>query len=232
MADAEVLRQRLAFAQQHARDPFRHRRAVLDDGSVLEGDVVVWACGAWLAGLFAEHVPVRSVLAELFFLDGGPAWADPAIPAFVDLDLGFYGTRDLDGLGVKAAPDFDGPPLDPDAPLPPVSAAREARTRELLGTRFPALREAPLKGAKTCRYELTIDSHFIAAPHPEHPSVFLLGGGSGHGFKHGPVIGRYVVERIKGAGLGPGEERFRLDRPRTRRDNPRTGSFATGRGAN
>jgi glycine/D-amino acid oxidase-like deaminating enzyme len=176
-------------------------RAVLEDGSVLEGDMVVWACGAWLAGLFAEHVPVRSVLAELFFLDGGPAWADPSIPAFVDLDLGFYGTRDLDGLGVKAAPDFDGPPLDPDAPLPPVSAAREARTRELLGTRFPALRDAPLLGAKTCRYELTIDSHFIAAPHPEHPSVFLLGGGSGHGFKHGPAM----AERVAGVLVGGGE---------------------------
>jgi glycine/D-amino acid oxidase-like deaminating enzyme len=175
-------------------------RAQLDDGTVLEGDAVVWACGAWLPGLFAEHVPVRSVLAELFFFDGGAAWTDPGIPAFVDLDAGFYGTRDLDGLGVKAAPDFDGPPLDPDAPLPPVTAAREEKTRGLLGTRFPALREAPLRGAKTCRYELSIDSHFIAAPHPEHPSVWLLGGGSGHGFKHGPAM----AERVAGVLLGDG----------------------------
>ena len=133
---------------------------------MLDGDVVVWACGAWLPKLFPDHVPVRPVLAELFFLDGGDAWRDPAIPAFVDLDAMFYGTHDLDGLGVKMAPDFDGPPLDADAPLPAAGAARERVTREALAVRFPALADAPLIGSKTCRYEMSIDSHFIAAPHP------------------------------------------------------------------
>ena len=114
--------------------------ARLEDGRMLAGDVVVWACGPWLPKLFPEHVPVRPVLAELFFLDGGPAWRDPSVPAFVDLDSAFYGTHDLDGLGVKMAPDFDGPPLDADAPLPPAGEERLTVTRKALASRFPALR--------------------------------------------------------------------------------------------
>ena len=50
--------------------------------------------------------------------------------------------------------------------------------RAFLAERFPAVAAAPLAGARTCRYELTPDGHFIAARHPEHPSVWLLGGGS------------------------------------------------------
>ena len=170
----------------------------LDDGRRLEGDVVVWACGAWLPKLFPDHVPVRPVLAELFFLDGGEAWRDPTIPAFVDLDAMIYGTHDLDGLGVKMAPDFDGPPHDADAPLPAAGAARERAVREALAVRFPALAGAPLIGSKTCRYEMSIDSHFIAARHPEHDDLWLVGGGSGHGFKHGPSMAERVAPALRG----------------------------------
>ena len=180
------------------------RAARLEDGRVLEGDVVVWACGPWLPKLFPEHAPVRPVLAELFFLDGGVPWRDPSIPAFVDLDSAFYGTHDLDGLGVKMAPDFDGPPLDADAPLPPAGEARLDVTRKALACRFPALAAAPLLHSKTCRYEPSIDSHFIAAEHPEEPGVWLLGGGSGHGFKHGPAMAERLAPALRGEAGLPG----------------------------
>ena len=172
--------------------------ARLDDGRVLEADVVVWACGAWLGRLFGEHVAIRSTRQELFFFDGGPAWAAPGVSAFVDFEQAIYGTRDIDGLGVKAAPDFDGPALDPDAALPPASAAGEAIARRFLGERFPALAQAPLRGSKCCRYELSPDAHFVAAPLPEQPSVWLLGGGSGHGFKHGPALAEQVAAALAG----------------------------------
>jgi sarcosine oxidase len=170
----------------------------LGDGRMLEADAVVWASGAWLGGLFPEHVAIRSTRQELFFFDGGPAWRAPGVPAYVDFDRAIYGTRDIDGLGVKAAPDFDGPPLEPDAELPPVTPESEAIARRFLATRFPALAGAPLAGAKTCRYELSPDGHFIAAPLPDDPSVWLLGGGSGHGFKHGPVLAERVAAALAG----------------------------------
>jgi sarcosine oxidase len=173
--------------------------ARLDDGRLLEADVVVWACGAWLGRLFGEHLSIRTTRQELFFFDGGPAWRAPDVPAFVDFEQAIYGTRDIDELGVKAAPDFDGPPLDPDAELPPATPQGEAVARRFLAARFPALARAPLAGSKTCRYELSPDANFIAAPHPEHPSVWLLGGGSGHGFKHGPALAEQVAAALAGS---------------------------------
>jgi sarcosine oxidase len=176
----------------------------LGDGRVLEGDAVVWACGPWLGRLFGELITIKSTRQELFFFDGGPAWRAPGVPAYVDFDEAVYGTRDLDGLGVKAASDLDGPPLDPDAELPPATAVSERSVRAWLAGRFPALADAPLAGSKTCRYELSPDSHFIAAPHPEHPSVWLLGGGSGHGFKHGPAIAERMATALAGTTPPPG----------------------------
>lgn len=166
-------------------------------GERLAGDVVVWACGGWLAGLFPGLVQLAVTRQELLFVDGGPAWRAPGVPGWVDYDRAMYGTADLDGLGVKAAVDVDGPPLDPDAELDD-SPTTEPIVRAYLRDRFPALEHAPLAEARACRYELSPDSHFIAGSHPEHPDVWLLGGGSGHGFKHGPAMAERVVAAIQG----------------------------------
>ena len=174
-------------------------RVRLDDGRTLEGDVVVWACGAWLGRLFPDVIAIRSTCQELYFFDGGPAWRAEGVPAFVDFDQAIYGTRDVDGHGVKAAPDFDGPPLDPDAPLPVPGPAGEATARAFLAERFPALAGAPLANARACRYELSPDANFVVAPHPAHASVWLFGGGSGHGFKHGPAIAERLAAALRGA---------------------------------
>ncbi len=170
----------------------------LDDGRRLEADRIVWSCGPWLAALFGELVALRVTRQDLFFFDGGPAWATPGVPGWVDYDLAIYGTGDLDGHGVKAAPDTEGPPVSPDAPLPATDPANERAAREYLARRFPPLADAPLRSSRACRYELSPDSHFVAAPHPEHPVHWLVGGGSGHGFKHGPAL----AERLKDAWRG------------------------------
>jgi glycine/D-amino acid oxidase-like deaminating enzyme len=167
-------------------------RAVLDDGTVLEADRVVWACGGWLRDLFAGVVELRVTRQELFFLDGGPEWR--RAPGWVDFDRALYGTGDVDDLGVKAAHDPDGPPLDPDDPLPATDPESERLVREMAAWRFPALEGAPLKGSKSCRYELSADGHFVVGEHPEHPGVWLVGGGSGHGFKHGPALAERIAE--------------------------------------
>jgi glycine/D-amino acid oxidase-like deaminating enzyme len=170
-----------------------HGDAVLVDGAALEGDYVVWSCGGWLSSLFPDVIELRVALQELFFFAGGPAWRD--VPAWIDYEHNVYGTADLHGLGLKVACDDTGPPLDPDADLPPASAAGERLARAYVADRFPALADAPVVGSTTCRYELSADTHFIAAPHPDHGSVWLVGGGSGRGFKHGPAL----AERIAAA---------------------------------
>jgi sarcosine oxidase len=172
----------------------------------LEADAVVWACGGWLAQLFPGLASVKTTHQDLFFLDGGEPWK--RAPGWVDYDGAVYGTGDLDDLGVKGAPDFEGPALAPDDPLPPANPANERWIRDYCAQRFPALAAAPLKSSTTCRYELSPDSHFIAAPHPEHAGVWLIGGGSGHGFKHGPAMAERMAGVLRGDALPP--ERFKL----------------------
>jgi len=176
-------------------------------GARLEGDAVVWACGAWLGRLFDGLVALRVTCQELLFFDGGPAWRTPGVPGWVDYDRAMYGTGDLDGLGVKAALDEEGPPLDADAQLPPAGAT-EARVRRYLADRFPGLARAPLREGRCCRYELSPDSRFVADRHPEHERTWLLGAGSGHGFKHGPAIAERVASAIVDGAALP--ERYAL----------------------
>ena len=164
---------------------------VVVDGDTLEADRVVWSSGGWLAGLFPDVVQLRVTQQELFFFEGGPNWERS--PGWIDYDRAVYGTGDMDHLGVKVAWDQEGPALDPDAPLPEVSPQIERLTRGYVHDRFPALADAPLVGTKTCRYEISPDSHFIAGPHPEHAHVWIVGGGSGHGFKHGPAMAERIT---------------------------------------
>jgi glycine/D-amino acid oxidase-like deaminating enzyme len=181
----------------------KRARATPQDGTHLEAGAVVWACGGWLRDLFPGLVQLRVTRQELLFFDGGPAWQADGVPCWVDYDLAAYGTSDIDGLGVKAAPDTEGPALDPDAPLPPVSDDGERAARAYVRRRFPALADAPLKGGVCCRYELSPDSNFIAAEHPAEPGVWIVGGGSGHGFKHGPAVAERVIAAMRGTGTLP-----------------------------
>ena len=81
--------------------------------------------------------------------------------------------------------------------------------------RFPALVSAPVCGTPACHYGLTADGQFLFDRHPEHPNVWLLGGGSGHGYKHGPALAEHVAAVL--AGREQPEPRFALgERARSR----------------
>ena len=226
--EAGVLRAQTAIqtlavqAYTHGARLIRGRAApegdrVVVGGEVLEADATVWACGGWLPQLFPQLANVKTTRQDLFFIDGGEPWT--RAPGWVEYDGAVYGTGDLDGLGVKGAPDFEGPPLAADDDLPPSDPGNERWIRAYFARRFPALAEAPLKSSTTCRYELSPDSHFIAAQHPAHPSVWLLGGGSGHGFKHGPAMAERMAAALRGD--EPLPERFRLG-PRAAAHSMRT----------
>jgi glycine/D-amino acid oxidase-like deaminating enzyme len=167
-------------------------------GERLEADRVVWAGGAWLARLFPELVELRVTRQDVYFFGAPAGWQAPSVPAWVDFDGGVYGVGDLDGRGFKASPDSEGPSFDPDSDDRSPSAEKEAAARDYLGLRFPKLAAAPLVGTRSCPYSLTADTNFLVAPHPEREHVWLLGGGSGHGFKHGPALADYVARLLAG----------------------------------
>ena len=127
-----------------ARSPTAATR-VVETARVLEGDRVVWSCGGWLARS-SPSSELRVTQQELFFFDGGPAWRTR--PAGSTTTARSTAPATSTQLGVKVAWDQEGPPLEPDADLPPATPETERLTRGYAADRFPALAEAPLVGCK------------------------------------------------------------------------------------
>jgi sarcosine oxidase len=182
------------------------------NGRTLEADFVVWACGAWLPRLFPDLVPMRVTFQQLVLFEASPEWN---APGWVDFDAAFYGHARVEGVGFKVGPDMDGFEVDPDTRPLEATAEAVALAREYLAMRFPALAGAPLAGAPGCHYGLTPDGEFLFARHPEHERLWLLGGGSGHGYKHGPGLAEHVAAVL--AATPEPEPRFALGERRAKR---------------
>lgn len=180
------------------------RRLPLADGAVIEADAFVFACGPWLRSLFPDAIGERiaSTRQEVYYF-GPPAgdadFTDSRLPAWVDVrDTQFYGIPGNAHRGFKLADDRSGPAIDPTSGDRNVSPAGLASAREFLAWRFPALARAPFVGAEVCQYESTPDADFIIDRHPGAENVWLVGGGSGHGFKMGPAVGELVASLVLG----------------------------------
>jgi sarcosine oxidase len=171
------------------------RSAVMLDGRRLEADAVVWACGAWLGALFPELVQMRVTFQQVVLFEAPPEWNGPG---WVDFDAAFYGHARVEGIGFKVGPDMDGAEVDPDTRPLDATAEGIATAGDYLARRFPALAGAPVASAPGCHYGLTPDGEFVFARHPEHDRVWLLGGGSGHGYKHGPALAEHVAAVLAG----------------------------------
>ena len=173
----------------------------LADGSVISADRYVFACGPWLGELFPNTIGDRLLPTkqDVFFF-GTPAGGkldDQHLPVWGDhRGHFFYGIPGNQGRGFKIADDTRGPVFDPTSGERVVSAEGLRAIREYLAFRFPAMKDAPLLETRVCQYEQTPDSHFIIDRHPAAEKVWLLGGGSGHGFKHGPAVGEMMAELI------------------------------------
>lgn len=174
----------------------------LSDGSQLKADRYLFACGPWLGQLFPKTVGslVQPTKQDVFFFGtatGDTRFHDPNLPVWGDHgDHFFYGIPGSDRRGFKIADDTRGEEFDPTHGERVVSPKTLKRVREYIAFRFPALKDAPLLETRVCQYEHTPDSHFIIDRHPENANVWLLGGGSGHGFKHGPAVGEMMAELI------------------------------------
>ncbi len=188
----------------------------LSDGSKLQADRYVFACGPWLGKLFPETIGnrIRSTRQEVFFF-GPPAgdqrFSEAMLPVWADhRDKFMYGIPGNQNRGFKIADDTRGPEFDPTSGDRMVSAEGVKSAREYIAFRFPALKEAPLIESRVCQYENSPDNDFIIDRHPRNEDVWLLGGGSGHGFKHGPALGEMMAALVF-EGKEP-DSRFQLGR--------------------
>lgn len=178
------------------------RSLILSDGSQLKADYYVFACGPWLGKMFPEALGdlIRATKQDIFFF-GPPAgdsrFTDAQLPVWGDHGKRFfYGIPGSDRRGFKMADDTRGAAFDPTGGERVVSQTTLKRVREYLASRFPAMKDAPLVETRVCQYEQTPDSHFILDRHPRMDNVWLLGGGSGHGFKHGPALGEKLADLV------------------------------------
>jgi monomeric sarcosine oxidase len=171
----------------------------LSDGTRLSADQYVFACGPWLGKLFPKTIGghIRATKQEVFFF-GTPAgddrFSEKKLPVWADhRDRFIYGIPASEGRGFKVADDTHGPEFDPTTGERTVSAEGLRAIREYVGFRFPGLKDAPLLDTRVCQYENTPDSNFLIDRHPRAENVWLVGGGSGHGFKHGPALGEMLT---------------------------------------
>jgi len=182
-------------------------------GERISAGQFVFACGPWLGKVFPEILGPRifPTRQEVFFF-GSPAgdarFASPALPTWLFQRDEVYGMPDIESRGLKVALDRHGERVDPDTQsrLPTREAMEWARS--YVAKRFPALKDTPITETRVCQYENTSNGDFLIDRHPELSNVWLAGGGSGHGFKHGPAFGEYTAGAVLGEGQA--EPRFSL----------------------
>jgi monomeric sarcosine oxidase len=182
-------------------------------GRGLFANEFVFACGAWLPKLFPALLSelIHVTRQEVFFFGvpaGDARFGPERMPAWIDFNNLIYGIPNLDNRGFKIAIDAHGPQFDPDTGERIVSIESLAAVRAYLAERMPVLWDAPVTETRVCQYENTSNGDFLIDRHPTYENVWLVGGGSGHGFKHGPVVGEHVAALI--AGNAEVEPRFAL----------------------
>ena len=188
----------------------------LSDGTTVSATNYVFACGAWLPKMFAHLLGPRifPTRQEVFFFAppaGDARFGPAAFPGWADFNNGdiYYGMPDLEGRGFKVAHDKHGLPIDPDRGDRVATPGALADVRAYMAKRFPALANAPLNEERVCQYENSSNGDLLIDRHPTANNVLLVGAGSGHGFKHGPEVGRYASELLTGK-LKKVEPRFSL----------------------
>jgi monomeric sarcosine oxidase len=208
----EYLEKAIEPPPQSIQDKLDSVRTV--SGEEITAGQFVFACGPWLPKLFPELLKdlIYVTRQEVIFLGvppGDDSFNRGVMPAWIDFNDLVYGLPNVDGRGFKIAIDAHGAEFDPDRGERVVSVNGLKAVREYVAKRVPRLANAPVMETRVCQYENTSNGDFLIDRHPAFENVWIVGGGSGHGFKHGPVVGEYVARMIAGEQVG--EPRFSLE---------------------
>lgn len=174
----------------------------LTDNTELHGDHFIFACGAWLGSIFPDLlkdiiIPSRQ---EVYYFNVPETRIDSYrdFPVWVDVDGKdfYYGIPSDNGRVFKIGVDKRGETIHPDHDDRLMNQDVFNKARTFISHRFPDLRNAPLIDSRVCAYENSPDGNFIIDQHPDADNILILGGGSGHGFKHGPAIGELISQAL------------------------------------
>jgi sarcosine oxidase len=184
-------------------------------GEVTARAAVITA-GPWAQGVLAGPLPQAprltvTVQQVRYFTPRDPAAAWPTLIEWPPEGLCWYAVPAAgDAPGVKVAAHIPGRPVDPrDGPFTEIDPAPEQAAARYVRDRLPGLHPAGL-AAETCLYTMTPDEDFVldrAGP------LIVGGGGSGHAFKFGPLLGEFLADLALGLDIPVPRERFALRRP-------------------
>ena len=191
------------YLEDAIASPIINRDVRTVSGKAIDAKHLVFACGPWLPKLFPDLLGelIYVTRQEVFFFGvppGDELFKPPRLPVWIDFNDLVYGLPNLDSRGCKIAIDAHGPEFDPDHGERIVSTELTQALREYIARRVPLLADAPVTETRVCQYENTSNGDFLIDRHPDLENVWLVGGGSGHGFKHGPAVGEYVATTISG----------------------------------
>jgi sarcosine oxidase, subunit beta len=161
------------------------------DGPI-HAPVVVNAAGAF-AGLIGDmaglDVPVKPYRRQLFTTLPIPTFAAEP-PLTIDYHRNWYFRGELGGCL------FSGPKDEESTFNTNVDWEHLAESVEQAVVRLPLLAEAEIHRGWAGLYEISPDNNAILGAVPELAGFYVAGGHSGHGFQHGPIVGKLMAEMI------------------------------------
>ncbi|PLB46273.1 putative fructosyl amino acid oxidase [Aspergillus steynii IBT 23096] len=190
------------------------RGVVTQDGTTYEADVVIVAAGAWTPSLVdvGGQLTAKGHAVAHIQLTPDETRHYRSLPILDNLELGYFLPVQEDGIFKLAHSQFitntETDPVsgittsiphtfveNPRDDLPPEI---ERTMRRNLRRVFPELADRPFCFTRLCWDADTADRHFLVTPHPDLQGLFLATGGSAHGFKFLPVLGRYIADALEG----------------------------------
>lgn len=174
----------------------------LSDGSTLSADAYIFACGPWLKDLFPERLGKYLYITrqEVYYFGtpaGNQQFNHNHFPTWVEYGKElFYGIPNFQNRGFKIGDDDRNYKINTTTDDRQIDEKRMKHLRDYLGHRFPVMQNAPLVEGRVCQYCNTLDGNFILDQLPGFQNVWIAGGGSGHGYKLGPSVGKYMAEQV------------------------------------
>jgi sarcosine oxidase, subunit beta len=172
----------------------------LDDGEVIEADLVVVAAGWWSKKLLGDldvDFPVEAYRSELLIVDAGEPLPD--LPVVSDLVSLQYCRLEGSGqflVGNSDHADFQKKFVDPDSYSNIAGEASIMKYAEKVMHRFPGFPEPSVTHTYAGVYDVPPDWNPVIAPVGGLEGLVLCAGFAGHGFKISPAVGDLVADLV------------------------------------
>lgn len=170
-----------------------------EDGPVDCDDVVV-AAGPWTPELAADvgvDVPITPTREQVVVLDPSDEYVAefPELTPTTSMPGGEWYLRPDFGENVLVATHYLTEETDPDDYDDTPDESTLLELTDLVTETMPGLEDAGIQGAYCGVYSTTPDHDFVIDD-PGPDGCYLACGFSGHGFKHGPAVGRIVADLV------------------------------------